>query len=205
MDYVDIFYSHRPDKDTPLEETLGALDRIVRSGKALYAGISSYSGSMTAEAVGICERDGLTRPIIHQPNYSMLNRGIERDLLPATDRLGLGVIAFCPLAQGLLTDKYLDDIPDDSRGPLRRRLPQGGPDHARPAWEAPPAQRPSRSNAGSRWPRLALAWVLRDGQVTSALIGASRPSQIEQNVDAAANTRFSEDELAEIDAALAAA
>ncbi|MEL7087619.1 MAG: aldo/keto reductase, partial [Planctomycetota bacterium] len=107
LDYVDLFYSHRFDPDTPLEETLGALDTAVRSGRALYCGISSYSGEMTLEAVRICERDGLIKPIIHQPNYSMLNRGIERDLLPMTGELGMGVIAFCPLAQGLLTPKYL--------------------------------------------------------------------------------------------------
>lgn len=113
LDYVDIFYSHRPDPDTPLDETMGALDQAVKSGKAVYSGISSYSGAMTADALGVCERGSYAKPVIHQPSYSMLNRWVEPDLLPVTQRFGMGVIAFCPLAQGMLTNKYLGGVPKD--------------------------------------------------------------------------------------------
>src|SRR5438067_3499919 len=115
LEYVDIFYSHRPDPDTPLEETLGALDHAVRSGKALYAGISNYSGAQTADSVRLCERDRRVKPILHQPSYSMLNRGPERDVFPVAHRMGLGIICFSPLRQGLLSDRYLAGIPADSR------------------------------------------------------------------------------------------
>ncbi|MEO1235453.1 MAG: aldo/keto reductase [Planctomycetota bacterium] len=208
LDYVDLYYSHRPDPDeggTPLEETLGALDAAVRSGKALYTGISSYSGQRTLEVIRVCERDGLIKPIIHQPAYSMLNRGIETDLLPVTGELGLGVIAFCPLAQGLLTNKYLnadaDGIPDDSRA----RSADGFLQEDRVTPELATQLRAFNTIAGDRGQSLAqmaLSWVLRDPRMTTALIGASRPAQIEENVAAANQTDFADDELAAIEAAL---
>lgn len=197
LDYVDIFYSHRPDPDTPLEETIGALDQAVRSGKALYAGISSYNGKMTDAAMKQA-RELRTPLIIHQPSYSMLNRWVEPDLLPVTKREGLGVIAFCPLAQGLLTNRYLAGIPQDSRA--------ASPDGFLKAKQVTPeivakvqrlaaiAQRRGQSIA-----QLALAWALRDEAITSALIGASRPQQIDENVAALANLKFSVEELSEID------
>ena len=197
LDYVDIFYSHRPDPDTPLEETIGALDSAVRAGKALYAGISSYNGAMTDAALKVA-RELRTPLIIHQPSYSMLNRWIEPDLLPVTKREGLGVIAFCPLAQGLLTNRYLAGIPKDSRaaspdGFLKEK--QVTPEIiAKVQQFSAIAQRRGQSIA-----QLALAWVLRDEAVTSALIGASRRLQIEENVGALANLKFSPEELAEID------
>ncbi len=177
LDYVDIFYSHRPDPSTPLEETLGALDTLVQQGKALYAGISSYSGKRTHDALDTCQQHRLTRPIIHQPSYSMLNRGIEQDLLPVTAELGLGVIVFCPLAQGLLTNKYLHGIPQDSRA----HNPDGflKEDRITPAL----VQQLQRLNKlaerrNQSLAQLALAWTLRDPAITSALIGASRPQQV---------------------------
>jgi len=200
LDYVDIFYSHRSDPSTPLEETLGALDHVVRQGKALYAGISSYRGAATVESARIMA--GLGTPVtIHQPNYSLLDRWIEGDLLAHTDRLGIGVICFCPLAQGLLTDKYLQGIPPDSRaakptGFLRK-------ESITPELIA----KLIRLNAIARERRqtlaqMALAWVLRDPRVTSALIGASRASQIAENVAALETAAFTEEELSAIDAAL---
>ena len=201
LDYVDIFYSHRPDTQTPLEETLGALDSAVRSGKAIYAGISSYSGAMTAEAIGICEREGFIKPIIHQPSYAMLNRWVEKDLLPVTQRTGLGVIAFCPLAQGLLTDKYLKGIPDDSRAKNNAGFLQE--DRVTPALvEQLKSLNEIASGRGQSLAQMSLSWVLRDQSVTTALIGASRPSQIQENVAAAEKTSFTADELEAIDGVL---
>jgi L-glyceraldehyde 3-phosphate reductase len=200
LDYVDIFYSHRPDPSTPLEETLGALDSLVRQGKALYAGISSYCGAATVESARIMRQLG-TPVTIHQPNYSMLDRWIEGDLLSHTDRLGIGVICFCPLAQGLLTDKYLDGIPPDSRaakptGFLRK-------ESITPELVAKLARlNDIARQRGQSLAQMALAWVLRDPRVTSALIGASRASQIVENVAALEKAQFGEDELAAIDAAL---
>jgi L-glyceraldehyde 3-phosphate reductase len=203
VEYVDIFYSHRPDPETPLEETLGALDQAVRQGKALYTGISSYRGAGTVEAVRLSEQRGLTQPILHQPAYNLFDRWIEADLLPHTRRLGLGVIAFVPLAQGLLTDRYLQGaIPADSRagsatGFLRPR----------DVTEAKLAKvRKLDAHAklrGQSLAQMALAWVLRDPAVTSALIGASRPQQIKDNVAALQNETFTADELKTIDAILA--
>ncbi|MEM1447021.1 MAG: aldo/keto reductase [Planctomycetota bacterium] len=198
LDYVDLFYSHRPDADTPLEETLGALDTAVRSGKALYVGISSYSGAMTLECHRICERDGLIKPIIHQPNYSMLNRGIESDLLPVTGELGMGVIAFCPLAQGLLTPKYLGEIPEDSRAKQASGFLQE--DRVTPELVAQLNQLNAIAEGrGQSLAQLALSWALRDPRMTSALIGASRPSQITENVKAAERIDFADDELVAIE------
>ena len=201
LDYVDIFYSHRPDPKTPLEETLGALDQAVRQGKALYAGISSYSGEQTRRVKAVCEANGFATPIIHQPSYSMLNRRMEEDLLPATADTGMGVIAFCPLSQGLLTGKYLNGIPDDSRAK------QEGSFLQEKAVTPELVEKLKRLNTiasdrGQTLAQMALSWVLRDNRVTSALIGASRPAQIAENVKAAEKTTFSADELAAIDAAL---
>lgn len=202
LDYVDIFYSHRPDPDTPLEETMGALDQAVRSGKAVYAGISSYRGAMTVDAVRTCEKHGFARPIIHQPSYSMLNRWVEADLLPQTRLLGLGVIAFCPLAQGLLTGKYLKGIPKDSRaasaaGFLKR-------ESVKPQVVAKVRKLNNLAKKrGQTLAQMALAWVLRDPAVTTALMGASRPAQIRENVDAIRNGAFGIEELKQIDSILA--
>lgn len=198
LDYVDIFYSHRFDPNTPLEETLGALDTAVRSGKALYAGISSYSGENTRRVKAICADNGFVLPIIHQPSYSMLNRGVEKDLLPATEDAGIGVIAFCPLAQGLLTNKYLNGIPEDSRAKQ-----EGG---ALKETSVTPelVEKLKKLNAiasdrGQSLAQMALSWTLRDNRVTSALIGASRPAQIIENVKAAEKLTFTDDELQAIE------
>lgn len=201
LDYVDIFYSHRYDPNTPLEETLGALDTAVRQGKALYAGISSYGGEQTRRVRAICEAQGFVTPIIHQPNYSMLNRGVEKDLLPATDYAGMGVIAFCPLAQGLLTNKYLGGIPDDSRA--KQESGALSENSVTPQLvEKLQKLNAIASDRGQSLAQMALSWTLRDTRVTSALIGASRPEQIVENVKAAEKTAFASDELAAIDAAL---
>ena len=196
LDYVDIFYSHRPDPDTPLEETMGALDTAVRQGKALYAGISSYSPQRTMEAIEILAELG-TPLLIHQPSYSMLNRWIEKELLDVLARHGVGAIVFSPLAQGLLTDRYLGGVPEDSRvrrGEAfdERMLSEENLAHVRALNEI--AQRRGQSLA-----QLAIAWALRDPRVSSALIGASSVAQLEQNVAALANANFTAAELAEID------
>lgn len=201
LDYVDIFYSHRPDPHTPLEETLGALDQAVRSGKAIYAGISNYRGAATAESVRICEHHVLARSVIHQPNYNLLDRWIEPELLPITERLGLGVIVFCPLAQGQLTDKYLNGIPADSRA----GVPTGflKPEHLTPEKLAKIRKLNDLARArGQSLAQMALAWVLRFPAITSALIGASRPEQIKENVTALNQSAFTSEELARIDVIL---
>jgi L-glyceraldehyde 3-phosphate reductase len=196
LEYVDIFYSHRLDPDTPLEETLGALDTAVRQGKALYVGISSYSGQRTAEAVQIL-RDLGTPLLIHQPSYSLLNRWIEEDLLDVLGREGVGCIVFSPLAQGMLTDRYLNGIPEDSRAARGGSL---SPDmlseenlaHIRALNEI-------AASRGQSLAQLALAWTLRDPRVTSTLIGASSVAQLEDNVGALQRLDFSDEELAAID------
>jgi L-glyceraldehyde 3-phosphate reductase len=197
LDYVDIFYSHRFDPDTPLEETMGALDQIVRSGKALYAGVSSYNSERTREAHAILERLG-TPFVIHQPSYNMLNRWVERDGLRETlAELGVGSIAFTPLAQGLLTRKYLNGIPEDSRAAQGKSLD--------PGTVTPEVIEKLRSldaiaqRRGQTLAQMAIAWVLRDGGITSALIGASRPSQVEECAGAVGNLEFTAEELEEID------
>ncbi len=200
IDYVDLFYHHRPDPETPLEETMGALDQIVRQGKALYVGISSYSPEQTAAASAILKRLG-TPCLIHQPSYSMLNRSIEEKLLDVLEAEGIGCIAFCPLAQGLLTTKYLNGIPEDSRA----SKPWGFLKADRITEDVLAKVRKLNDIASGRGQSLAqmsLAWVLRDERVTSALIGASKVSQIEENVAALSNLSFSAEELAQIDAAL---
>lgn len=201
LDYVDIFYHHRPDPDTPLAESIGALDTLVRQGKALYVGISSYSPERTVEAANIA-RDLGTPLVIHQPSYSMLNRNIEKQLIDDCGRTGLGIIAFCPLAQGLLTNKYLQGVPDDSRAASKhgflKRDAVTEEKIAKVKQLSAIAEQRNQSMA-----QMALAWTLRDPRVTSALIGASRAEQIEQNVAALANLEFSEAELAKINDMLA--
>jgi L-glyceraldehyde 3-phosphate reductase len=196
LEYVDIFYSHRFDPQTPLEETMGALDTAVRSGRALYVGISSYSGQKTREAAAML-RELKTPFVIHQPSYSMLNRWVEKDLLGVLEREGLGCIAFSPLAQGLLTTKYLDGAPSSGRaaenGSFRKSmLTEHNLANVR-------ALNLIAERRGQSLAQMAVAWVLRKPAVTSALIGASRWSQIEDCLGALKNLQFSSDELAEID------
>jgi len=197
LDYVDIFYSHRFDPDTPLEETMSALATAVQSGRALYAGISSYSAERTAEAAAILRQMGV-RLLIHQPSYSMLNRWIEESLLDTLEEEGAGCIPFSPLAQGLLTGKYLNGIPAGSRASLnsssldKDQLTEATLAHIRSLAEIARAR--SQSLA-----QLALSWALRDQRVTSVLIGASSVAQLEENLAATKNTTFSEEELAAID------
>lgn len=200
LDYVDIFYSHRFDPDTPLEETMMALDHIVRSGKALYVGISSYDAKQTEEAAKILKSLG-TPLLIHQPAYSMLNRWIEDGLQDVLEQQGVGSIAFCPLAQGLLTNKYLNGIPEQSRAKSASVFLNESnitPDLLRKVH----ALNQIAVARGQSLAQLALAWVLRNGKVTSALIGASRASQIEENVKALENLDFSVEELERIDTIL---
>jgi L-glyceraldehyde 3-phosphate reductase len=200
VEYFDIFYSHRFDPDTPLDETLGALDTLVKHGKALYAGVSSYSGAQFLESVRTVQRHDWAPIVIHQPCYNMLMRTIESDLLPQTTASGTGVIAFCPLASGLLTNKFLSgDVPSDSRAANiwpkgwmeehsqseRHRILNGLNDLAR--------------SRGQSLAQMAIAWVLRLPGITSALIGASSAAQIDENVAALKNLSFTADELAKID------
>lgn len=200
VDYVDIFYSHRPDPDTPLEETMGALASAVQAGKALYVGLSNYSAEQTRQAVHILRQMGVPC-LIHQPRYNMFDRWIEEDLQDVLEEEGVGSIAFSPLAQGLLTDRYLHGIPADSRA-------------ARDAWIREHGLSPERLETirklndlavgrGQTLAQMAIAWVLRGGRVTSALIGASSVAQLESNLDALANLSFSQEELAAIDTLLA--
>ena len=196
LEYVDIFYHHRPDPETPLEETMGALDAAVRQGKALYAGISNYKAQETREAAAILRRLG-TPLLIHQPSYSILNRWIEPDLLDAVGEEGIGCIVFSPLAQGVLTGKYLGGIPEGSRGSRRGTL----------SGDALAADRLARVRSlgeiagrrGQTLAQMALAWTLRDPRVTSAVIGASNVVQLEENLAAQEQLDFSPEELAEID------
>src|SRR4051794_31300253 len=197
LDYVDIFYSHRADPETPLEETMGALDTAVKQGKALYAGTSSYSADRTREAARILRELG-TPLLIHQPSYSMINRWIEEDLLDAVGELGVGVIAFSPLAQGVLTNRYLDGVPADSRAAQGKSLdPESLTEdtlqHVRALNEI-------AKERGQSVAQLALAWTLRDDRVTSALIGASSVAQLEDNLATVRNLKFSQEELDAIDA-----
>lgn len=197
IDYVDIFYSHRYDPQTPLEETMGALDQIVRSGKALYVGISSYNSQRTKEAVAILKDLG-TPCLIHQPSYNMLNRWIETDGLKDTlKEEGVGSIAFTPLAQGMLTNKYLNGIPDNSRATQGKTMKQEFlTDEVLANIKALNEIAQSRSQTLAQ---MAIAWVLREGGITTALIGASKPSQVEDCAAAINNLEFSAEELTEID------
>jgi aryl-alcohol dehydrogenase-like predicted oxidoreductase len=196
LEYVDIFYSHRFDPDTPLEETMGALDTAVKSGKALYAGISSYSPERTREAYAILESLG-TPLLIHQPSYSMINRWIEGGLLDALGELGVGCIAFSPLAQGVLTTRYLGGVPAGSRAARNGSLSQDQLSertlaHVRALNEIAAAR-------GQTLAQMAISWVLRDSRMTSALIGASSVAQLEENLAAAAKTTFTDEQIAAID------
>jgi L-glyceraldehyde 3-phosphate reductase len=195
LDYVDIFYSHRADPATPLEETLGALDTAVKQGKALYAGISSYSPSRTREAASIMRAMG-TPLLIHQPSYSMLNRWIEPELLDVLEEEGMGCIGFSPLAQGVLTGRYLDGIPEGSRASQAATL---SPEQLNEQTLAKVrALNGIAGRRGQSLAQMALAWTLRDPRVTSTLIGASSVAQLEENLRALDTLDFSEDELAEI-------
>jgi L-glyceraldehyde 3-phosphate reductase len=196
VDYVDIFYSHRLDPDTPLQETMGALDAAVRQGKALYVGISSYPASQTAEAIEILRNLG-TPLLIHQPSYSLLNRWIEDELLDVLADAGVGAITFSPLAQGLLTDRYLDGIPDESRAAQgqffsRSFLSEENLERVRALNEI-------ARGRGQTLAQMALAWTLRDPRVTSTIVGVSRVEQVAANVAALDGLEFSSEELAEID------
>jgi L-glyceraldehyde 3-phosphate reductase len=200
LDYVDIFYSHRPDPKTPVEETMMALDQAVRSGRALYAGISSYDAAQTAAAVKIL-RDLGTPCLIHQPSYSMFNRWVEDGLLDVLGKEGVGAIAFTPLAQGLLTDRYLKGIPEGSRASKPNSFLKKSDIDEHHLTEVR-ALNELAAERGQSVAQMALAWVLRDSRMTTALIGASRVEQIEQNVAALANLAFTAEELAGIDAIL---
>jgi L-glyceraldehyde 3-phosphate reductase len=201
LEYVDIFYSHRPDPETPLEETMSALDQIVKSGKALYAGISSYDPDQTARAVSILRGMG-TACLIHQPKYSMFNRWVEKGLLNVLEEEGVGCIAFSPLAQGLLTDRYLQGIPADSRA----AKPHGFLKKHEISEDKLERVRKLKTVAAARsqsLAQMAIAWILRHTSMTSALIGASRVEQIEEIVAALGNLEFTESELKSIDTILA--
>jgi len=201
LDYVDIFYHHRPDPDTPLEETMGALDQIVRSGKALYAGISNYSAEQTRRASSILKELG-TPCLIHQPKYNMFERWVEGELLNVLEQEGIGCIAFSPLAQGLLTDRYLQGIPQDSRA---------GKPHGFLRPEEITREKLAKIRRldeiaiqrGQKLVQMAVAWILRQSQVTSVLIGASRVAQINEAVEALSQKTFSDEELRTIDSVLA--
>ncbi|NNJ09059.1 L-glyceraldehyde 3-phosphate reductase [Chloroflexales bacterium ZM16-3] len=200
LDYVDIFYHHRPDPDTPLEETMGALDQIVRSGKALYAGISNYPAEQTRQATQILRRMG-TPCLIHQPSYSMFNRWVEDGLLDTLRDEGVGCIVFSPLAQGLLSDKYLGGVPEGSRASKAHGFLR--PAHITDEKITKVRQLNDLAKGrGQSLAQMALAWTLRDPVVTSALIGASRVGQVDDSVAAASNMHFSADEIAAIEAIL---
>jgi len=200
LEYVDIFYSHRPDPDTPLEETMMALDQAVRSGKALYAGISNYDAERTARAAEILRRLG-TPCLIHQMKYSMFMRWCEGGLLDQLKKDGIGGIAFSPLAQGLLTDRYLNGIPEGSRASKPSGFLKAKEVDEAHVSKARALQEIARGR-GQTLAQMALAWVLRDGVIASVLIGASSVQQVEQNVGALGRLEFSADELAKIDAIL---
>jgi L-glyceraldehyde 3-phosphate reductase len=196
LDYVDIFYSHRPSMDVPLEETMGALAQAVRQGKALYVGISSYSPERTREAARILKSEGVPL-LIHQPSYSMLNRWVEKELLGTLEELGVGCIAFSPLAQGLLTNKYLHGVPENSRanaeGSFQKNfLSEENLKRVRALNEI-------ASGRGQTLAQMAIAWVIRDKRITSALIGARNVEQLDNSLDAVKKLEFTDAELHEID------
>ncbi len=196
LDYVDIFYSHRPTPDAPLEETMGALAHAVRQGKALYAGISSYSPERTRDAYRLLQAEGVPL-LIHQPSYSMLNRWIERELLATLDELGVGCIAFSPLGQGLLTNKYLNGVPDTSRANAEGSFPKAFLSEEN--LNRVRALNRLAQGRGQTLAQMAIAWVLRDSRVTSALIGARNVQQLDNSLDAIERPKFSDEELREID------
>ena len=196
LDYVDIFYHHRPDPETPLEETMGALDLLVRQGKALYVGISQYSAEDTAKAYDILERLG-TPLLIHQPRYSMLDRWVENGLMDVLGEKGVGSIAFSPLEQGLLTDKYLKGIPKDSRAAKDGRYLKA--EHISDEKVKMISQlNDIAADRGQTLAQMAIAWLLKDKRITSVLVGVSRPEQLDDNVAAVKNSIFSPDEVATI-------
>jgi L-glyceraldehyde 3-phosphate reductase len=196
LEYVDIFYSHRPTLDVPLEETMGALVQAVRQGKALYVGISSYSPERTREAAQILKREGVPL-LIHQPSYSMLNRWVERELLGTLEELGVGCIAFSPLAQGLLTNKYMNGIPENSRAKAEGSFQKDflSKENLRRVG----ALHEIASGRGQTLAQMAIAWVLRDKRITSALIGARSVEQLDNSLDAVRKLQFTDSELNEID------
>ena len=205
LEYVDIFYHHRPDPNTPLEETFAALDLIVRQGKALYAGVSNYGGARFRDATELIARRGWAPITIHQPYFNMLSRGAETDLLPQTAAAGTGVIAFCPLAQGVLTDRYLAGLPAESR---RGREGKRGQEwyqqqQAAGVWDKVGKLSAVAKARGQTTAQLALSWLLRDERVTSVLIGVSRLEQLKENLPAAHATGFTAEELKRIDEILA--
>ena len=195
LEYVDIFYHHRPDPETPLEETMGALETAVHQGKALYVGVSQYHPAQTREAVAILKGRGI-HLLIHQPVYSMLNRWIEPELLDVLEEEGVGCIAFSPLAQGMLTDRYLQGVPAGSRATQGYSLT---PETVNQNIERVRALQEIAARRGQKLSQMALAWVLRDPRVTSAIVGVSSVAQLEENIGALDKREFSEDELAEID------
>jgi L-glyceraldehyde 3-phosphate reductase len=202
VDHVDIFYSHRVDADTPLEETLGALDTLVRQGKALYAGLSNYPDPTLSAALVIMRKISGTPITLHQPRYNLFDRAIEQTVLPTASREGLGVIAFSPLAQGLLSERYLNDVPADSRAASNRGNGAIGTKHITPErLDKIRALYQVAQRRGQTLAQMALAWILRDPRVTSVLTGASRPAQIVESVACLKNLNFSAEELAEIDRA----
>lgn len=204
LDYVDIYYHHRPDPDTPLEETLSTLDLIVRQGKALYVGVSNYPGALFAKATELIKLHDWQPLTIHQPYYNMLGRSVEWDLLPQTERAGTGVIPFCPLAEGYLTDRYLDGLPADSRfgrqGEAGRARYEG--EEKKGTWAKVRQLREIARQRGQSTAQLALTWLLRDPRVTSVLIGASRVEQLLENLKVVKAEPLSAEEIAQIEAIL---
>lgn len=202
LDYFDLFYSHRFDPGTPLDETLGALDTAIKQGKVLYCGISSYLSDPTKAAIEVCRKNAYAPPIIHQPNYSMLNRWIENSLMDVCAENGMGIIAFCPLFQGLLSDKYLNGIPDGSRASLKKsplRRNEISEQNLRVIGEL----NRHASKRGQTLAQMALAWVLRDRRITSALVGVSSLSQLQDNLKSVEGTAFDDGELEKLDRILA--
>jgi L-glyceraldehyde 3-phosphate reductase len=200
LDYVDIFYHHRPDPDTPLEETLGALDLIVKQGKAIYVGVSNYDGPQFRDACDVLAAHDWTPITIHQPRYNMLDRKPETDLFPHTDAAGTGVITFSPLAQGRLTDRYLDGLPEDSRWGKRgeRGRQWYREQEKRGVWDKARQLRDVAQRRGQSLAQLAITWQLMDDRITSVLVGVSKVDQLEENIAAANAEPLSDDELDEI-------
>jgi L-glyceraldehyde 3-phosphate reductase len=196
LEYVDIFYSHRPTMDVPLEETMGALVQAVRQGKALYVGISSYSPERTRKAAQILKSEGVPL-LIHQPSYSMLNRWVEKELLGTLEELGVGCIAFSPLAQGLLTNKYLNGVPENSRANTEGSFQKNFLNEEN--LKRVRALNEIANGRGQTLAQMAIAWVLRDKRVTSALIGARSVEQLDNSLDAVRKLQFTDTELSEID------
>ena len=197
LEYVDIFYSHRFDPETPLEETLGALNTAVEQGKALYVGISSYTSEQTQQAAEICRVNGWSRILIHQPNYSLFNRWVERSLTSVCDNTGMGIIAFCPLYQGLLTNKYLQEVPKGSRAEVAPQFLREG-DLDQGVLKTVAELNQIAESRGQTLAQMAISWILRLPQITSVLCGASRPEQIVENCKAVQNKEFSAEQLRQI-------